>query len=275
MRFLVLLLFPVLSLSQGQQIGFISPAFQDTTNTGQYAGNSQWPLGSTQVVAFWTPWEEFRLEFWQQDLAGGARLSSQFSYNQTADEHLPQSFQWTVQTYEFQLSNSPIFFFWLFNNANSSIQQSSAYFNITIGDTSSTSASPTSRLTPLPTSMPSSILTTSTTIPNTLSSASTSSTPISSSSGTTDVSEGLSAGAKAGIGVGASLGGILVLGITGFVCLKRKRLRSERQQYPELQASQPIGYSIGLPETIVLMNEHTPKPTEAPSHYNQPLVELG
>ncbi|TRX96438.1 hypothetical protein FHL15_002710 [Xylaria flabelliformis] len=268
MRILALFFFSLPSLIQGKDASFISPTYQHSTGTGKYGGDSQWPLGSTQIVAFSTTWDEYRLEFWQQDLTGGAKKSLNFNYTQTAGQKTPQSFQWTVQTYELQLSSSPVFFFWLYNNDNSSLQQSSAYFNITIDSTSSASAS-SSGLTSLPTS---SVSTGSTATSSVLSSASISSTPISSPSGTPDTSKGLSAGAAAGVGVGAALGGIL-LGVAGLLYWKRNR--SRRQRRSELPDSQPMGYSIGSPEIVIPINQHNPKPAEALSRGDLSPVELG
>ncbi|KAI1288912.1 hypothetical protein F5Y03DRAFT_378957 [Xylaria venustula] len=278
MHFTLVLLFSLCptTYTQGLGVGFISPIFQDTSEPGPYAGDYRWPLGSTQVVAFSTPWEEYRVEFWQQSLAGGsARRSSQFSYIQTAGQQIPQSFQWTVQTYELQLSNSPVFFFWLFNTTDlSKTQQASAYFNITIDEDTPSSKTFSTTLTSLPTSMLSGVLTASPTTP-TNSSASTSSTPTPTFSDTEDASTGISTGAKAGIGLGASLGGLLVLVIAGLLYLKKNRLRGQRQQPPELQDPQALGYSIGSPETAVSMSLYTPKLVEAPSIHNQPPAELG
>ncbi|KAI0970118.1 hypothetical protein F4678DRAFT_480799 [Xylaria arbuscula] len=269
MHFLAVLLLSLcpITYTQGLGVGFISPVYQDTTQTGQYAADNRWPLGSTQVVAFSTPWEEYRVELWQQSLAGGsARRSSQFSYIQTAGQQIPQSFQWTVQTYELQLSNSP----------SSDTQQTSAYFNITIEENSPSSTSSSTTLASLPTSTRSGVLTASPPTTTTInSSASTPSTPTPTFTGTEDASTGISTGAKAGIGVGASLGGLLVLGIAGLLYLKKKRLREERQQPSELQDPQIMGYSIGPPETVVSMNLYTPKLVEAPSIHNPPPAELG
>ncbi|KAJ2986560.1 hypothetical protein NUW58_g4967 [Xylaria curta] len=273
MRFSVAFLFPLLPLIHGQRVAFVSPEYQRSDSTASpYEGNSRWPLGSTQVVAFSTPWEEYRLEFWQQDPSSGGILSSEFNYTQTAGNQRPQSFQWTVQTYEFQLSRSPIFFFWLFNSANSSLQQSSAYFNITINGASSSSTKTTttrttSRRTTLPTS---SVLTGPTTTYTVTFSASTTSTP------TSDASSGLSTGAAAGIGVGASLGGIAVLGLAGLVYFKRRKSRTEPQR-SELPASKPLGYPIEPPKPEIPMSQysHSPRPVEAPSHYEHHPAELG
>ncbi|KAI1739224.1 hypothetical protein F4680DRAFT_423189 [Xylaria scruposa] len=271
MRFLAVFFFSLPSLIHGKDASFISPAYQRSTGTGKYGADSQWSLGSTQIVAFSTIWDEYKLEFWQQDLASGAKKSSKFSYTQTAGQNTPQSFQWTVQTYEFQLSNSPVFFFWLRNSDNSSLQQSSAYFNITIDGTSSSSSGLTSLSTSLSTST---VLIGSTSTSNVLSSAFTSTTPISSPSGTPDTSKGLSAGAAAGVGVGAALGGIL-LGVAGLLYWKRNRSRTGQQRRSELPASQPMEYSIGSPGTVVPIIEHNPKPVEAPSRGDLSPVELG
>ncbi|KAI1275977.1 hypothetical protein F5Y07DRAFT_145904 [Xylaria sp. FL0933] len=276
MHLLVVLLLSLLPrFTHGLDVGFTSPHWQDTTNPSPYAGDSQWPLGSTQVVAFSTPWTEYRLEFWQEDLPGGsAQRSSQFIYNQTAGKEFPQSFQWTVQTYEFQLSHSPVFFFWLFDNTNSSNQQSSAYFNITIQGASSlgTSSSPT------PTQS-STLTASSSTAPSTptftnVSSVHTSSMPTPTHSGTTEASKGLSTGAKAGIGVGAALGGLLVLGIASILFLKR-RSGGQWQQRPELQDSHPMESSPGDLRTVVPTSQSSPKLAEAPSYRNSSPVELG
>ncbi|KAI1422712.1 hypothetical protein F5Y12DRAFT_597495 [Xylaria sp. FL1777] len=275
MRFLVVFLLSLSTLIQGQTVGFVSPRFQDTADTGLYAGNSRWPLGSTQVVAFSTPWEEYRLEFWQQSTRGdSAKLSSQFSYNQIADDIIPQSFQWTVQTYEFVLSNSPIFFFWLFDATDSRLNQSSAYFNITVDTSVPASWSSSRALASSPTFTLSAASTVLITTSNIFSGVISSSTAPSSSLGTADTSKWLSAGAMAGIGVGASVGGILVFSIVGFMYVKRKRLQGERQQPPEHHDSQSMGYSIGSPETLVSTSQYTPKPPDMISYCHPPPSEL-
>ncbi|KAI0427218.1 hypothetical protein F5Y09DRAFT_316944 [Xylaria sp. FL1042] len=274
MRLLVVSFLSFWSATRGQDLDFISPTRQDTTEIGPYAADSRWPLGSTQAVAFSTPWTEYRVEFWQQELAGGsARQSSHLVYNQTAGEVLPQSFQWIVSTYEFDLSHSPVFFFWLFDY-NSDSQQSSAYFNITTEDTSSTTISSSTTLAPSSTSTVSSITTASTTTSNDISGVHTSEISMPTSSETADTSEGLSTGAKAGVGVGAALGGLLVFGIAGLLYLKRTRSRGQWQQHAELQASQPAKHFTGYPEAVVPTSQYTPKIAEAPSH-NSPPFELG
>ncbi|KAI0521372.1 hypothetical protein F5B22DRAFT_596645 [Xylaria bambusicola] len=263
MHLFALLFLPLSFVTQVMGTKFVSPIFQDTAKVGPYARNGHWPLGSTQVVAFATPWKEYRLELWQQSLAGGsARRSSQFTYKQKANGTiLPQSFQWTVQTYELQLSSSPIFFFWLFHGT-SDAQQSSAYFNITVN--ASPDSETVSRVTP----------TTSTETSNVVSSISTIVAPTSIPLSSDNVSNGLSTGAKAGIGVGASLGGILVLIVAGVVFMKRKSLHKERQQVAELHDSQTKAYSFNPSTTVVITGGHNSKPDEVPQYYYEQPSEL-
>jgi hypothetical protein len=75
------LLFLVLSLIvEAQQ--FISPKYQPTKIPGPYGGDSLWPLGSSQLVAFQTSWDEYRIELWQQGVEGSiTRLSSNIVYS--------------------------------------------------------------------------------------------------------------------------------------------------------------------------------------------------
>ncbi|KAI1172633.1 hypothetical protein F4777DRAFT_493890 [Nemania sp. FL0916] len=281
MRFPAVFLLKLLPLARhGGGTSFVSPGYQPSKGRGRYDPDSQWPLGSTQVVAYSVPWSNYRLEFWQQQLpAGGAKLSSQFKYNQSPGQDLPQSFRWTVQTYEFQLSDSPIFFFWLFNNDNSTQKQSSAYFNITIDGT--TSAVPTSSSEPTPpaaVSKLSSAFTASTVTSTTLSNAYTPSmttpnTLTPTLTGAPHDSDGLSTGAAVGIGAGTSLG-ILVFGILGFIGLKRWKPRAGQQQNSILSDPKPMVYSTGPPEVILSTSQYTQDPLEANSHYNPPPLQV-
>ncbi|KAI5920284.1 hypothetical protein F4810DRAFT_683371 [Camillea tinctor] len=219
---IILLPFVLLLSVASAQNGFISPKYQATTQPGRYSGNSVWELGSSQIVAFQSTWDEYRIELWQQSLSSdSAILSSTLVYNQNAGEALPQSFYWTVQTYNLELSNSPVFFFWLRDN-DSDDQQSSALFNITVDSTSSSSSSSS---TILSTNIP--ISTTVNTTRETTSPAGTV-TPTSNPSSTT-TSEGgsnsLSTGATAGISVGVSLATILFLAIAALVFYRRWKRR--------------------------------------------------
>ncbi|KAI1202481.1 hypothetical protein F5X97DRAFT_319167 [Nemania serpens] len=242
---------------------FLSPTYNSTDQAGRYAGNPQWPLGSSQLVVFQTTWDDYRIEFWQQKLqGGGARLSSNLVYKNRG-ENLPQSFRWTVQTYELQLSDSPIFFFWLHDN-KSSAQQTSAYFNITI---ETSSADPTAS----PTDSRSSITSTPTAslIPSTSASLTGVPSPGSSSSRGIATIKGLSTGAAAGIGVAVALGVIILAVVAGFVCFRRRRQRQKQllqqrhEQQTERQGSASMMFAYNSPKTKVTA-EHDQSAAELP-----------
>ncbi|KAI0147218.1 hypothetical protein GGR57DRAFT_263567 [Xylariaceae sp. FL1272] len=244
--YLTLLLLPSLSQAANH---FISPKYQSSSKGGKYGSDDVWSLGSSQLVGFVSTFDAYKIELWQQQFAGSAALADTLVYTQKKGEDKPQSFYWTVQTYELQLSDSPVFFFWL-KDLNSSAQQTSAYFNITVDNGSDPSSSATSKTaitssTALTTStirtLSSSISTTtpqSPTVSTTDSAPNPSITSASDSTNTTTSSKGLSPSAAAGIAVGVSLGAISLLGLAAFAIWKRRRQRKQQtQQQAELQGS--------------------------------------
>lgn len=275
MRYFPFLLFATLPQTWAQN-HFLSPTYNSAGQTGRYAGNAQWPLGSSQLVAFQTTWDDYRIELWQQKVqGGGARLSSNLVYSrcniisemesrwckvtdrvfiENRGEDLSQNFRWTVQTYELQLSDSPVFFFWLHDN-KSSAQQTSAYFNITIE---------TSSATPTASSTTSHSSTTSVSITSTVPSTSATLTgipvPGSSSLGGIVTTKGLSTGAAVGIGVAVALGVIIVAIIAGFACFRRRRQRQQQmqqqqqqrhEQQMEWQGFESITFAYSSPKTKI------------------------
>ncbi|KAI1167408.1 hypothetical protein F5B18DRAFT_439259 [Nemania serpens] len=253
MRYFPFLLFATLPQTWAQN-HFLSPTYNSAGQTGRYAGNAQWPLGSSQLVAFQTTWDDYRIELWQQKVqGGGARLSSNLVYKNRGED-LSQNFRWTVQTYELQLSDSPVFFFWLHDN-KSSAQQTSAYFNITIE---------TSSATPTASSTTSHSSTTSVSITSTVPSTSATLTgipvPGSSSLGGIVTTKGLSTGAAVGIGVAVALGVIIVAIIAGFACFRRRRQRQQQmqqqqqqrhEQQMEWQGFESITFAYSSPKTKI------------------------
>ncbi|KAI8632382.1 hypothetical protein F5Y19DRAFT_421022 [Xylariaceae sp. FL1651] len=90
--------------------GFLSPTFTATGGYGNYGHAEVFVLGASQLIAYETIWTEYRIELWQQALAGGSvTLAKSLVRNQTAGKHLAQSFIWTVQTYDLVLETSPVF----------------------------------------------------------------------------------------------------------------------------------------------------------------------
>ncbi|KAI0098277.1 hypothetical protein GGR51DRAFT_565729 [Nemania sp. FL0031] len=278
MDYFVVVFLSLLSYVSAQSAEFVSPQFEDTSIGGRYGSNSLWPLGSTQIVAFSCPWESYRLELWQQHLSTqSAVLSTNFVYNQSAGEHLAQSFHWTVQTYELQLADSPVFFWWLYDNTDSTTQQTSAYFNITLGSASDSTSS-SSTPTPTVSSTLSTSSTTQTTSSTSTSAPSSSSNPIQpaiDSPSATAVSGQLSTGAAVGIGVGAAFGGILILAAGALLFLKRRKRREPLRRQLELQGSEPMKHTANPYENIIPASKYVPHPVEAPPHYYSQPAELG
>ncbi|KAI1117025.1 hypothetical protein F5Y14DRAFT_448411 [Nemania sp. NC0429] len=253
--FPVLLLFVTLPQIRAQN-HFLSPSYNSVDQTGRYAGNSQWPLGSSQLVAFQTTWDDYRIELWQQKLSGsGARSSSSLVYK-SRGEDLPQNFRWTVQTYELQFSDSPVFFFWLRDNG-SSAQQTSAYFNITI-ETSSAAPTPSSSRD----SRPSTTFTSANSIiPSTSATPTRRPLPSPSSLEEKATTAGLSTGAAAGIGVAVALGVIIVATIVGFTYFRRRKRQQQlrkqnhqqhHQQQTEWQSPESISLAYSSSKTKVV-----------------------
>ncbi|GAW11048.1 hypothetical protein ANO14919_003870 [Xylariales sp. No.14919] len=273
MRFLLaLLLSTLLAVEADNQ--FISPKFLSTAEApGRWGHNPQWELGSSELVAFQTSWGEYRIELWQQKLgANAAKLSSSLVYNQPNDgKILAQSFYWTVQTYELLLSDSPIFFFWLRDNKNSSAARTSAYFNITIRDDSISSSNPTTSIAP---TRSTSLSTSAVSEASAASAASTeTSSSISSPSEHMITNNELSTGAKAGIGVGVGTGVLLVAITASFACFwrRKKYLQEQYQQHP-------IQYQLDKqqqpPAELQSPSRDDPHQTRPITEYDQSRAEL-
>lgn len=164
-----------------------------------------------------------------------------------AGQDLAQSFYWTVQTYDINLSVSPVFYLWM-RDANSSAQQSSAFFNITTSEsssstTSTTSSSTTSSTSTAESSSASTTLSTSSTanpttaVTGTVTSGADSGTSDTSNKETNEPSSSLSTGATVGIAVGASVVGLAGLVWAGIFCWTRRRKRDEGISRSEQTAS--------------------------------------
>ncbi|KAI3394659.1 hypothetical protein diail_2469 [Diaporthe ilicicola] len=235
------------------QSGFTSPNYVVSYGSGQYESNALWYVGQTKEVVYDISdidgLNTYTVALWQQSVAGGgatlgpvvnsesntiskvryASWANQITHTDTSLPDVRSSFTWTVELYDFDVSLSNVFFFWIFNG--SALNQgdinvpnvSSAYFNITTDDppgvSSSTSSATTSRTTPM-TSNPSSSTATATAssiqFPQVASTSATSaSTPEESESSASGAgsSGGISTGAGVGIGVGVG-----VVGISAVVC---------------------------------------------------------
>ncbi|KAI1364756.1 hypothetical protein F5Y08DRAFT_353322 [Xylaria arbuscula] len=188
---------------------FVSPRSYPPNGHGKYGANARWQLGSSQLVGFQTNWTAYSVQLWQQLPGVSAKKATDLVYNQIEGEDMPQSFYWTVQTYDLLLSDSPVFFFSL-QDRNSPVRQPSPFFNISIGNTPvhSTITGGSTTLT-----------TSSTSIETAL--------PASSSSQNVVMNQGISAGVAAGIGIGVA-SGVLLLAVTVWLIFWRRN-RDEQQ----------------------------------------------
>ncbi|ETS86873.1 hypothetical protein PFICI_00701 [Pestalotiopsis fici W106-1] len=250
--------------------GFISPAYQDT-GTGPYGTVEVWELGSSQLVAFQTDYDAYSIELWQQNLQkASARNASSRVYSQSVGQDKAQSFRWTVQTYDITLSDSPVFFLWLRGPSDSDASQTSAFFNITIPQESTT------------TSTTSSIATTATTATSSTSTQESSSTASTTTPTTTatpapsDTSSSLSGGAVAGIAVGASVVGLAGLVWAGIFCWTRRRKQNPGVTQVEQVGNWPPNQLDNKPQHPPSYYQHPSPPPPESNHVYRPVpVEMG
>ncbi|KAI1275068.1 hypothetical protein F5Y07DRAFT_186481 [Xylaria sp. FL0933] len=243
---------------------FISPR-NSAKGPGKYTTNARWPLGSSQLVAFHISWKEYRIELWQQSLNSGAKESVNLIYGQNGGQDLPQSFFWTVQTYEFLLAESPVFFFTLQDNNNATARENSPFFNITIATVPPNPPNPVSSLRPETAESSTAPTTSSISTTSTISTAT--SYTASSPAGHALPTQGLSAGAAAGIGIGVSLSVVFLVSILGVLFLRRRHQSQQQQQPAELPSCEIRGCETGKSKRDTLI-------TKIITKFDQPRVEL-
>ncbi|KAJ8128455.1 hypothetical protein O1611_g5179 [Lasiodiplodia mahajangana] len=181
------------------------------TGSHNYSANHVYHLGQKQTIKFTTVYQNYKIDLWQQRPNENAGSLGPAVF-QTTGGAVTQ-FDWIVQAYQFDLSYSDMFFFWLTSNDKSESQSvTSHYFNITQVD--APASSPT--ISPSPSTTPN-----ATNIPST-------SSPTSSSQSGHQTSSGLSAGAQAGIGVGAALVGLAAI-IVAFVIYRHSRVKGNHK----------------------------------------------
>ncbi|KAJ4148502.1 hypothetical protein LMH87_002967 [Akanthomyces muscarius] len=165
-------------------------------------------------------YQNYTIALWQQSPTGGSASLGPAIF-QTTDSR-SNSFDWVVQVYNFDLTYSNNFFFWLFQGDYSNQghpkdakNMVSGYFFISYAETSASTSSSSSA----------SATTTATSI-----SATTPAISQPSSSSTPPSSQGLSTGAKAGIAVSAAAGGLAIVGAVVFFTRYRSQKNTELQQ---------------------------------------------
>jgi hypothetical protein len=246
--FFVFDLLPVVDAQTDAQNFFVNPTLPGPNQA--FSANPAWDVGSTQTIKWSSNYENFTINLWQQDLGfQGAALgpgptifcnagplpfpltvltpmisAAKANYDKDVDQ-----FDWVVQTFNFALSESNVFFLWLTTPGVGGI--TSHYFNISKEATSSSSSSSS-----ISSSTSASRSTSS--VPSTSSSSAASSSdaslaaPATNPTQTASVNNGLTNGAKIGIGVGASFGGVILLLLLAVVVLMLKKLKKRRQSPP-------------------------------------------
>ncbi|KAG8164281.1 hypothetical protein KVR01_006199 [Diaporthe batatas] len=256
------------------QSGFSSPNYVVSYGPGQYQSNVLWYVGETKEVVYDISdvvdgLETYTIALWQQSMAGGGAnlgpvVNSEPSWSSWAvnlpplimlshtgkaatdsDQH---SFTWTVNLYEFDVTWSNVFFFWIFNGSASDQGNmdgpnvSSAYFNITADDPQTVSSTTSSATSTTSTSTPgTSTLTSATTsefagniepTQTTVDSATTAPTSKAADSGSSDTVNGggISTGARIGIGVGVGLVGISAVVCAGIIVWYKRKKRGSSQE---------------------------------------------
>ncbi|KAK5627963.1 hypothetical protein RRF57_003678 [Xylaria bambusicola] len=233
---------------------FVSPRTGPPNGHGTYGSNARWQLGSSQLVAFQTNWTAYKIELWQQPPESTARKAAGVVYNQNTGEDLPQSFYWTVQTYNLLLSDSPLFFFSL-QDSNSPARQPSPFFNITIATAPMSSKTTASSKTAQSSSTQTTHSVSSISVVSTQTSL-----PATSLSEHVVTIQGVSEGAAAGIGVGVALGVVLVAVLIWFAFYRRKR--DHQPQLAEIEGRELVTRKRGSLEKRPI------------TEYDQPRLEL-
>ncbi|KZL86181.1 ser-thr- gpi-anchored family protein [Colletotrichum incanum] len=252
-----------------------------------------WRIGETKKISYNTKFTKYTIALWQQALAGGAANLGPVIFQ--TDEGPVKDFEWDVQTYDFDLASSNVFFLWLFEGDasvqgnQSAPQMSSAFFGITDQPVPSISAVPN----PVTTTESSKTTQMSTAQPPLQTSAgpqstqgttgvdgSTDTNPTTRPNGSNDSSNsgssgGLSVGAQAGIGVGVG-----IVAITSVVCgIMWCRYMRKKQKALEEWQSVALSQHHGSPayHHELTLAHHAPQPyPESKVNYRQTgPVELG
>ncbi|KAI4866930.1 hypothetical protein F4820DRAFT_446626 [Hypoxylon rubiginosum] len=204
---------PVVS-AQDSPGRFFNPA--DSGPASDFSEDAIWRVGETQTIKFTTTYSSYTIDLWQQDTQGGS-ASQGPSIFQVSSGAVTQ-FDWSVQTFQFDLATSEVFFLWLTPvDQDGTDSVTSHYFNITASAATSSSSISSS------TSFSSTATTSTTTTSAAASSIQTSAPP---SPSPTRKATPLSTGAQAGIGVGVGLVGLVA--IVAGALLWRRRKNSSR-----------------------------------------------
>ncbi|BCS25420.1 uncharacterized protein APUU_50131A [Aspergillus puulaauensis] len=206
--------------------------------------NPVWTIGETQVIAWETTLGEFNISFWQQSIIQESAASQGNVYSKIHSSDKVSNFTWTVQLYGFDLDYSNVFFFWI--NSDTPEGFTSAYFNISEPDATSTTDGTA-------THSPSSITNTTSSISSSTASDTPPTTPPSSEQTTTS---------KIALGVGIGIG-LPVLAALAFIIWLRMRPSTEQNQTTKAVLPSP-------PELYGDIIHQPPHPSPKEVHGSEP-----
>lgn len=126
--------------------------------TNYYRDDPIWSIGSVQEIQWTTTYPVYDIVLYQQDLNKAAAYPASVIYSMSTRARAEvqvltsptgtstgagnQAFNWTVQTYNASIADSPVFYLWLTTSSNKDKWVASHYFNVT--NEVSSSVTPTS-----------------------------------------------------------------------------------------------------------------------------------
>lgn len=244
--FLLAFILAILGATADDNNLFIFPTAPGPSNN--FVANEAWPEGSTQTIQWTTTLDSYYIALFQQsiDPPSGEQLETIYStlpsflghteslirFEATENGAGTQKLTWRVQTYDSDLSFSPVYFLWLNPGADDGF--SSHYFNITdAGSKLSSSLSSSQPSSVLTSSQSSSQSSSTVTSGNTVSATTTTATSNAAATSPNADSTALKVGLGVGLGIGIPL--TLIAGAWVGMKLVKQRVSARQEPVPQKQ----------------------------------------
>jgi len=228
-----------------------------------FNSNPVYTVGETQLIKWTTIYSNYSINIWQESLAQDENHSAKQgpAIFQTELGAVTQ-FEWIVQSFQFDLTVSNVFFLWLISPGNDK-STTSHYFNISAESVSSSSSSTSSSTTSLSsTTSPAPTATSAT--PSAIATTSPAAEQVSKSSG------GMTKGGDIALGVGLAVG-LSAIAAAIFIALRMKRKRAADTAMNQAQS----GHDHLLDSLKEVASEgKTPASRSTPAYATYP-VEMG
>ncbi|KAI1361843.1 hypothetical protein F5Y08DRAFT_313571 [Xylaria arbuscula] len=197
-----------------------------------FSENPIFVLGQTERLELSTAYHDFSITIFQESLtAAGASFGPSII---SVHDGEVKEFDWKVQLYDFNLSDSNIFYLLLSSNVDEEPSITCHYFNIT--DTGSSNApTATSTAAPLSSAIKSTLSSSMGTSSTTTSSVTSTSAP----SPDNSPAATLSTGTQAGIGIGAALAGLSSVAIAILIYRRLRKQPAQGQGQQDVGSQEP------------------------------------